>query len=117
MTDREFVSCILRGHELYWNMLGKMRENENHKGDVCWISGNIHYSYSLQLNETNCNEQIETIIQRIKNGEIPKNLTILPNSAPDDIDLLDAFMKTNLFKVDYTSLGMVKNYRSWYWFT
>lgn len=108
MTDKQCVDYILLGYRLYWDMLGKMRGNGNHKGNVCWLTGDVNYSYDIKLEGCDYNEQIKNVIQRIKNKELPNNITILPDSAPTGVDLLDTLIKTNLFKLGYTSLGMAK---------
>lgn len=107
MKDR-YVDWILHGHTLYWDMLGSMRGNNNHKGNVCWLSGDVNFSYDLTVSEPEISEQIKQIIQRIKSGEIPGNLTISPVSAPAGVNLLDCFMKTGLFKMNFQSPGMAK---------
>lgn len=99
---------ILQGHDLYWDTLGNMHGIINHKSDICWLSGDIDFTYSMVLNKSDYSEQINQIVTRIKNKEIPNNLTITPKSAPGGFDLLDYLMKTGLFKTGFTSLGMLK---------
>ncbi len=108
MLETCYIDYILQGHDLYWDMLGNMRGNINHKSDICWLSGDIDFTYSMVLDESDYSKQISQIVTRIKNKEIPNNLLITPKSAPEDIDLLDCFMKTGLFKIGSTSLGMLK---------
>ncbi len=108
MLETSYIDYILQGHELYWNMLGNIRGIRNHKSDISWLSGDIDFTYSILLNDTDYCEQISQIVARIRSREIPNNLVITPGSAPEDIDLLGCFMKTGLFKTGFTSLGMLK---------
>ncbi len=108
MENTQFIDLIAQGHMLYWELLGNMRGVENHKGDICYLTGDIHYSYSTRIAGPDCDAEIRRITGRIKNGEIPSNLLLTPDSAPEGVDLLDRFMKTGLFKESRTSLGMAK---------
>ncbi len=108
MSESRYIEYILQGHDLYWDILGNMRGNVNHKSDICWLSGDIDFTYSMELNESDYSKQINRIITRIRNKELPDNLVITPKSAPEGIDLLDYFMKTGLFKVGFSSLGMLR---------
>ena len=108
MDDKTCTETIWRGHILYWDMLGNMRGNCNHKEDICWLSGDIFYSYSMVLTGPDYESQIEQIIGRIKNKEIPRNIVVGPNTAPAGVDVMDLFMKTGLFKTGLRTLGMAK---------
>lgn len=108
MLEKQYIDYIFEGYDLYWDMLSNMRGNINHKSDICWLSGDIEFTYSMVLNESDYQKQMNQIVTRIKNKEIPNNLTITPRSAPKGIDLLDYLMKTGLFKAGFTHMGMMK---------
>ena len=108
MTNSNYTDYIWRGHILYWDMLGNMRGNCNHKSDICWLSGDIDYSYSMILTGSDYEAQVEQIIGRIRNREIPTNVVISPNSAPPNVDVMDYFMRTGLFRMGLRTLGMAK---------
>jgi len=108
MTDNFYTDTIWRGHISYWDMLGNMRGNCNHKSDICWLSGDINYSYSMILTGPDYESQVENIIGRIRNQAIPRNIVISPQSAPAHIDVMGYFMGTGLFRMGLRTLGMVK---------
>jgi GNAT superfamily N-acetyltransferase len=112
MNEDKYISHIMQGHELYWNMLGNMRGNQNHTGDICWISGDLFYSYATKLKGTDYESHIEQIIGRIKSREIPRNILISPSSAPANVNAFALFMKTGDFKAKRTNLGMLKELNS-----
>jgi GNAT superfamily N-acetyltransferase len=112
MDGTTYTDYIWRGHILYWDMLGNMRGNCNHKSDICWLSGDIHYSYSMILNGPEYENQVEQIINRIKNKEIPHNIVISSASAPADVDVMGYFMRTGLFRMGLRTLGMAKELNS-----
>jgi len=99
MTDKQYIDCIHRGHFLYWDMLGKLHGNENHKEKgLQWLTGGINYNYFTDSFD------IDGIIRRIKNKEIPENLFFHKNIS--DMDPSEAFIATGFFKVDCTGSGM-----------
>jgi GNAT superfamily N-acetyltransferase len=108
MTDNLYTDYIWRGHVLYWDMLGNMRGNCNHKSDICWLSGDVDYSYSMTLSGPDYEQQVERIISRIRNQAIPGNIVISPQSAPPNVDVMGHFMRTGLFRMGLRTLGMVK---------
>lgn len=108
MDDKTCTETIWRGHILYWDMLGSMRGNCNHKGDICWLSGDLFHSYAMTLNGPDYESELEHIIGRIRSREIPANLVVAPNSAPAHVDVIGYLMKTGLFTMGYKTLGMAK---------
>lgn len=108
MSEVNYVEYVLRGHRMYWDMLGEIRGNTNHKGLLCYLTGDLYYNYSIRLEGPDYDKQVSDIINRIKNKEIPDNLLILPDSAPAGVDLYSILMKTGLFKNDGESIGMSK---------
>lgn len=108
MDNSCMTDAILRGHALYWDMLGEMRGNQNHKGALSFLSGDLHFAYDLVLEDGDYNLQVEQLIGRIAQKEIPDMLSILPTSAPAGLDVVDCFMRTGKFVPQFTSLGMAK---------
>ncbi|MBP7177089.1 MAG: GNAT family N-acetyltransferase [Thermoclostridium sp.] len=108
MDNEKFVNCIIKGHTLYWDLLGNMRGNNNHKSDICWLSGDISFTYSIHLNGSAYRNQFDRIVHRIENKEVPNNITVCPDSADQGIDLIGYINKTGLFRRSFTSLGMAK---------
>ncbi|MDR0273654.1 MAG: hypothetical protein LBI27_10105, partial [Clostridiales bacterium] len=103
MTDN-----IIRGHESYWNLLGSIRGNENHRGNVSWLSGEINYNYSVKLVGPDYAKEAEEIVQKIKARQIPPNLTVSPYSAPSGIDVCELFLSYEGFNIARLNLGMAK---------
>ncbi len=108
MTDDQFIDYITQGHMLYWDTLGMMRGVDNHKGDICYLTGDVNFIYAAKMNGPDYHAEIQQITGRMRNGEIPPNLTLLPDPASDVAGVLDRFMKTGFFKEDFISLGMAK---------
>lgn len=107
MTNEQFIEYIVRGHRYYWDMLGNMRGNINHKGSISWLSGDIYYAYSVVLDGPDYPNEIEGIIKKMISKEIPDNLVITPDSAPADIDICGSFLSHGSFKAG-NDFGMAK---------
>ena len=72
MTDEQCIDIIKQGHLQYWNMLGNLRGNDNHmEYGLKWLSGDIFYNYYADSSD------VDSVLQRINSGEIPKTLTFL----------------------------------------
>jgi hypothetical protein len=99
MNNKQYTDIIKRGHFLYWNMLGKLRGIENHheKG-LRWLTGDVTYNYSVETSDVN------DVIQRMKNKEIPDNLVILTDNLEDNP--AEIFLATGLFKSGSGTTGM-----------
>ncbi|MDR2599525.1 MAG: GNAT family N-acetyltransferase [Oscillospiraceae bacterium] len=108
MINDQYIKKIIQGHELYWNMLGSLNGNKNHKGDICWLSGDINYTYKVKLHESDYNAEINKIINKLKNKKIPNNLIITPDSTPNDVNICDLFLKHDCFAISGTNFGMAK---------
>ncbi len=108
MCHDKIIDCIMKGHAAYWDLLGGMRGNTMHKGDVCWLSGDIHFSYAMKLHGPDYRTQLDHVVERIRHREIPGNIPVSPDSADDGADLTEYVDKTGLFKASFTSLGMAK---------
>lgn len=108
MDNERLVHYIMKGHILYWDLLGDMRGNNNHKSDVCWLSGDISFTYAVKLQGSDYRNQLDYIVNQIVNKEIPGNITVCPDSIDQDIDLIGYINETGLFRRSFTSLGMAK---------
>ena len=72
---------------LYFEMLGSLRGNENHKEDqLRWLTGNITYNYYVG------DAAVGEIVSRMRAGEIPANLSFQVGDARSEL-----FMTTGLF--------------------
>jgi hypothetical protein len=70
MNDNRYIEIINHMNLLYFEMLGNLRGNENHKEDnLHWLTGNITYNYFVGDVEVN------EVVRRMRIGEIPKNLS------------------------------------------
>ena len=107
MCNSVVINNIVKGHTLYWDLLGSMRGNNIHKGEVCWLSGDINFTYLTKLNADYKN-QLDLIVKQIISKEIPDNIAVSPDSINDNADLVEYINKTGLFKKSFTSLGMAK---------
>lgn len=101
------IDYIIRGHECYWNMLGGMRGIENHRGSLSWLSGDVNCIYSVKFSGLDYSKEVGEIAEKMRNGQLPDRLVILPNSAPPDVDIGELFLSHNGFShgSDY---GMAK---------
>ena len=87
MDHNRYIDIINRMNLLYFEMLGNLRGNENHKEDnLHWLTGNITYIYFVGEVET------AEIIRHMKAGEIPKTLMFQVGDAQSEL-----FMETGLF--------------------
>ncbi len=99
MTDKQYAEAIIKGHLLYWNMLGALRGIENHKEDgLRWLTGDVDYNYYCE------SADIDGIIQRMKNGKIPKNLTFITDNL--ETDPAEPFRAAGLFEGGSGTTGM-----------
>jgi ribosomal protein S18 acetylase RimI-like enzyme len=80
-------------------MLGSLRGIENHnENGLKWLTGDIYWNYSTETNDT------EGVIQRMKEGSIPKNLILFPDIHATDP--AEPFRATGQFTEDHFSFGM-----------
>jgi GNAT superfamily N-acetyltransferase len=99
MDSTIYVDAITRGHFLYWDMLSNLRGIENHKEDhLRWLTGGVYYNYFTDTND------VDGISRRMKNEEIPKNLTFLTNDLTTDPSA--PFIATGLFEQGSGTTGM-----------
>jgi len=99
MNDKQYVEAINNGHFLYWNMLGRLNGMENHEEkDLRWLSGGIFYNYYA------ANTDVKDVVQRMRSGEIPKNLTFHTSGLTSDPTGL--FREEGLFKDGFGTFGM-----------
>ncbi|MDR0442069.1 MAG: GNAT family N-acetyltransferase [Treponema sp.] len=99
MTNKQYAELINRGHFLYWDMLGKLRGIENHhENGLRWLTGDVTYTYSVETSDIN------HVMQRIKNKEIPDNLLFLTDNLEENPE--EVFMATGFFKSGSGSTGM-----------
>ena len=99
MTKQQYIDLIHKSYFLYWDMLGSLRGIENHnENGLKWLTGDIVWNYSTETSD------VEAIVQRMKDGSIPKNLILFP-----DIQLTDAadpFRTSGLFNECHWAYGM-----------
>ena len=87
MNHSQYIDIINRMNLRYFEMLGSLRGNENHKEDnLHWLTGNIAYIYFVGKVEVN------EIIRRMKTGEIPQTLMFQVDDAQSEL-----FMATGCF--------------------
>lgn len=108
MTDSQYVDYIVKGHMHYWDMLGNMRGNENHKGNINRLSGDINYIYSANFNGPDYCEEVEGIVRKIKNKQIPDSLIIVPQAIPSNVDICELFLSHGGFNNIRSDCGMAK---------
>lgn len=102
MTDKQYIDAIHNGHFLYWDMLGGLQGAKNHKEkNLRWLTGDIYYNYYCGAFD------VENVIKRIKNGEIPKTLTFFTDN--DEAGLIEPFRATGLFNEAMRATGMAHN--------
>lgn len=103
---KDYCDLLLQGHLLYWNMLGTLQGLENNRNTgLNWLSGNIFFNYYTDTGAIVKAGQIDNIVKRMKDGEIPKNL-IFPVIGANDGDPRALFMETGMFKDGFTTTGM-----------
>ena len=69
MTNAQYIDSINRMNLLYFEMLGNLRGNENHKEDnLHWLTGKIDYIYFIG------EVAVREIIGRMNADEIPETL-------------------------------------------
>ncbi|MDR2546146.1 MAG: GNAT family N-acetyltransferase [Lachnospiraceae bacterium] len=112
MSKSQYIEQIIAGHELYWDMLGNLRGNENHKGNLSWLSGDINYIYKVKLNGPDYNADVSNVIAKLDNHEIPLNLIITPDTAPADVDVCELFLAYDQIEYARTNSGMAKEIRA-----
>jgi len=110
--DKKYTDAIIRGHVMYWDMLGTMRGMEVHNSSTCWLSGDIYYNYLVRFDGPDYDTEAREIIRQIKDRQIPDNLLITPNTAPSDVDVCDLFLSDNGFRIDVSHYGMAKDLHS-----
>ena len=99
MQNKQYFDSILRGHFLYWDMLGNLRGMKNHREDkLRWTSGDITHTYFTGSVE------IDDVIRRMKDGEIPKNLFFLLDDS--DADATVPFLSSGMFEKNSETTGM-----------
>ncbi|MDR0294222.1 MAG: GNAT family N-acetyltransferase [Oscillospiraceae bacterium] len=107
MTNERFTGYVIRGHRLYWNMLGNMRGIQNRTGDVNWLSGDVSCAYDVRFSGPDYEKEAAELAGRMKAGEIPGRLVITPGSAPPGADIYSPFLSHSGF-TSGTDYGMVK---------
>ncbi|MCL2772176.1 MAG: GNAT family N-acetyltransferase [Oscillospiraceae bacterium] len=111
LTDEQSIDYIVRGGD-YWQMLGSIRGSENHhQGNLSWVSGHVECAYSIKLEGPDYNKEVEEIIRKVEDKEIPYRLIITPNSAPPEVDVCGLFLLHNNFDVE-SNYGMIKELSS-----
>jgi ribosomal protein S18 acetylase RimI-like enzyme len=99
MTDKQYIGAIHNGHFLYWDMLGGLQGAANHKEDnLRWLTGDIYYNYYCDTID------VENVVARMKNNEIPKTLTFFTDS--NEAGLIEPFRTSELFKEAMRAAGM-----------
>ena len=99
MTNKQYFDAITHGHFLYWDMLGDLRGIKNHKEDkLRWTTGDIIHTYFTSSVE------MDDVINRMKDGEIPKNLFFLFDDS--DTDAIAPFLSSGLFRKNSETSGM-----------
>ena len=99
MSNKQYTGIIKSGHFLYWNMLGKLRGIENHREKgLRWLTGDVAYNYFVETSD------VDDVIQRMKNKEIPSNLVILTDNLEDNP--AEIFLATGLFNSGSGTTGM-----------
>ena len=87
MNHHLYIDMINRMNLAYFEMLGNLRGNENHKEDnLRWLTGNITYIYFVGEVEVNA------VIRRMKAGEIPETIMFQVGDAQSEL-----FMDTGWF--------------------
>jgi GNAT superfamily N-acetyltransferase len=112
MTDKQYSDAIIRGHFMYWDMLGTLRGIEAHKGNLCWLSGDIKYNYSVKLDGPDYSKEAGEIVKQMRDRQIPDNLTITPDTAVPDVDALSLFLSDDSFSMETSYCGMAKELHS-----
>ena len=107
--DKQYIDYIVRGHNLYWNMLGNMRGIQNHTENVNlnWLSGDVSCAYHIKFNGPDYEKEVAEIAKKVKAGEFPGRLLITPCSAPSDIDICGMFLAHSGFSTEI-DCGMAK---------
>ena len=99
MTDKQYIDAIHNGHFLYWDMLGGLQGAANHKEDnLRWLTGDIYYNYYCDTTD------VEKVVSRMKNNEIPKTMTFFTDSS--ETGLIESFRATEQFKEAMRATGM-----------
>jgi len=94
MNHNQYIDIINRMNLRYFEMLGNLRGNENHKEDnLHWLTGNIAYIYFVGKVE------VDEIIMRMRTGEIPKTLMFQVGDAQSEL-----FMATGLFNKEIVAV-------------
>jgi len=112
MTNKQYNDAIMRGHFMYWDMLGTLRGNEAHKGSLCWLSGDITYNYAVKLDGPDYENEVKEIVKKIENKQIPDNITISPATASPNVDICRLFLSHEGFSIERTNCGMAKDLHS-----
>jgi GNAT superfamily N-acetyltransferase len=97
---------------MYWDMLGTLRGIEAHKGNLCWLSGDVKYNYSVKFDGPDYNKEVREIVKQIRDRQIPDNLTITPDTAVPDVDALSLLLSDDGFRVETSYCGMAKELHS-----
>ncbi len=99
MTNKQYAEIIMKGHFLYWDMLGGLRGMENHKENhLRWLTGDIEYTYFTG------NADLYDTVKQMKNGEIPANLLFFTDGS--DNDAAAEFLTSGLFEKNSENIGM-----------
>jgi GNAT superfamily N-acetyltransferase len=112
MTDKQYSDAIIRGHFMYWDMLGTLRGIEAHKGNLCWLSGDIKYNYSVKFDGPDYSKEAKEIVKQIRDQQIPDNLTITLDTATPEVDVLSLLLSDNGFSIETSYRGMAKELHS-----
>lgn len=99
MTKQQYREAIHDGYFLYWDMLGSLRGIESHNEDgLKWLSGDIEWNYATETADA------ESVVRRMREGSIPKNLIIFPDIKPYDV--AGPYRATGLFTECHWAFGM-----------
>lgn len=104
----KYADYIIKGHKHYWNMLGNMRGNTNHHGELCWLSGDVYYNYFANFDVLDYKSKVKEVVKKIEAKEIPNNLIITPDSAAANVDICGLFQSNVNFTLE-TNYGMAKD--------
>jgi hypothetical protein len=93
MEWQYYIDCIREGKSLYTNMLGGARCLTLHQGDIGWLESEPHggpeYIFDIDILTTDAEQRVYEMIERIKQGEMPRYILISTISKPDN--LVDIF--------------------------
>jgi GNAT superfamily N-acetyltransferase len=89
MDKQYYIDCIREGKSLYTNMLGGARGLTLHPGDIGWLESEPHggpeYIFDIDILTTDAEHRVYEMIERIKQGEMPRYILISTISKPDNL--------------------------------